>query len=187
MKQELIRHLSPLAAIFIIIGSFWIFNNVPYLEIVYLFLGFIIGSFLLDVDHFIYWFYLRPNLEESRLAQAAFKSRDIRSLIRLLEETHKNHSNPIFHHYFFQIVLMLITFFVFTSSVNTFTKALLLALNLHLLIDEIDDYIHDKKLLQKWLFARETHQLSIDSLKYYLMVFIVLLFTFSVLLLQSKP
>jgi hypothetical protein len=187
VKQEITHHLLPLLIILIIIEVYWIFRQVPYPEFIFLTLGFTLGSFLLDIDHFIFWFYRKPNLEESRLAQIAFRRKDIRSLIKLSEITNKKHYDLIFHHYFFQIALVFITFFVFTSSNSTFAKAMLLALNLHLLIDEINDYFYDKKTLQKWLFARESRQLSIDSIKYYLMVFIILLFTFTILLLQSKP
>ncbi len=187
MKQELTHHILPLFVLFLIISAVWFFNQVPYSEIIFLFLGFSVGTYLLDIDHFIFWFFLRPNLEESRIAQAALKNKDFKSILTLFKATHKNHTNLIFHHYFFQVVLALFTFFVFTSSPNIFVKALLLALNLHLLVDELGDYVTDKKTLQKWLFAREPKQLSADSLKYYLIVFILLLFTFAVLLLKSKP
>lgn len=187
MKKELRNHLLPLLIIFVLISLIWFLTKVPTIEIILLFLGFLFGSFLLDSDHFIFWFFIKPNIEESRSVQTAFQEKDFKSILNLFKSTHKTHHNLIFHHYFFQVILILISFFVFTSSTNTFTKSFLFALNLHLLIDEITDFYTDKKTLQKWLFAREHKQLSVESLKYYLLTFIILISFFALLLLNSKP
>lgn len=186
MKQELRYHLLPLLAIFIFISLFWIFAKVPYFEFIYLFFGLAIGSFLLDFDHLIFWFYVKPNLEESRLARLLFDKKDYRSILELLETTHKKHTNLIFHHFFFQVVLVLVSLFVFTSSGNIFGMALLVAINTHLLVDEIKDFRSDPRHLQEWLFARESKQLPIKSIKNYLLIFIILLLLFVFLLLKSR-
>jgi hypothetical protein len=186
VKSELKKHLPPLLAIFIVISIFWVFAKVPYYEFILLLLGFVFGSFFLDLDHLVYWLYLNPNTEESRLAQAAANKYDFKSLIKLLEITHKKHTSLIFHHFFFQVVLALISVFVFTSSDSSFAMAFLLAMNIHLLVDEVDDFRHDKKHLQDWLFARETKQLPEKYLGRYLTIFIILSSVFTWLLLRSK-
>lgn len=186
MKQELRQHLLPVFIIFIIISAIWIIRQVSVFQFIYLFSGLAWGAFILDLDHLIYWFYLKPNLEESRLAQFAFKNRDFNSLIKLLESTHKTHTSLIFHHYFFQIILALISIFVFTSSSSVFAKSFLLAINIHLLVDQIYDYRHQPKHLQKWLFAREPHQLSLKYLPHYLLVFVTLTLGFVFLLINSR-
>jgi hypothetical protein len=185
VKDELRRHLFPLLIIFTITSICWVFTKSPWYNFIYLLFGLGWGSFLLDFDHLIYWLYLNPNIEESRLAQIAFNKKDFFSLIKLLESTHKNHINLIFHHYFFQVVLALISIFIFTSSNSIFIKGLILALNIHLIIDEIEDYQHDKEHLQDWLFARESKQLSINSLNKYIGFFVVLCFIFCLLLIKS--
>jgi hypothetical protein len=144
------------------------------------------GSFFLDLDHLIYWLYLNPNIEESRLAQVAFKKYDFRSLIKLLESTHHKHLNLIFHHFFFQVVMALISLFVFTSTDSPFAMAFLLALNIHLLVDEINDYRLDPVHLQDWLFAREPKQLPRRYLLHYILIFVFLTLVFAILLLKSK-
>jgi len=186
VKSELKRHLLPLLVIFIITSIYWIINKNVWYQFIGLFCGLAGGSFLLDIDHLIYWLYLNPNIEESRLAQIAFKKRDFRSLIKLLEITHHKHTNLIFHHFFFQVVLAAISVFVFTSSGNVFGMGLMLALNIHLLIDEIVDYRRDPHHLQDWLFAREEKQLPLRLLSKYIGVFIVFTFVFFFLLLKSK-
>jgi hypothetical protein len=185
VKEELRRHFTPLLIIFAVTSIFWIFTKTPWYNFVYLFFGLVWGAFLLDIDHLIYWLYLNPNTEESRLAQIAFKKYDFISLLKLLESTHKKHISLIFHHYFFQVVLAIISIFVFTSSNSIFIKSLILSLNIHLLVDETKDYGSDKKHLQDWLFARESKQLSVDFLGKYIISFAVLCFIFTLLLIKS--
>lgn len=186
MKQELKNHLIPLGVIFIITLVVWIFHKVLWFNYIYLLFGLLWGAFILDLDHLIYWLYLNPNIEESRLAQIAFHKHDFVSLLKLLESTHKQHISMVFHHYFTQVVLSLISIFVFTSSISVFTKGFVLALNIHLLVDEIADFRSNPHHLQDWLFARESKQLPIEYLKYYLGIFISLNFIFFLVLLTFK-
>lgn len=142
--------------------------------------------FLLDLDHFIFWYFLKPNLEESRLAKIALNRGDFKSIFRLIQISHNTHHNLIFHHYFFQIILVLFSFFIFTSTSNLFVHSLTISLNLHLLIDEYLDYFHDPKILQKWLFAREQTQLPIKFLGQYLAIFTVFSIIFITLLIKFQ-
>ena len=186
MKQELKNHLLPLLGIFILTSILWLFQKALWYNYIFLFFGLFWGSYFLDIDHLIYWFYLEPNLEESRLAQITWKKGDFKSLIKLLESTHKNHTNLIFHHYFFQIIITLISFFVFTSSSGIFPKAFLLAINLHLLTDEIKDFLTNPEHLKLWLFAREKKQLPTSALKYYLMTLVIINLLFTTFLISSQ-
>lgn len=185
MKSEIKRHLLPLLAVFVFIFLFWVFGKVAWFHFVFLFFGLLFGSLFLDLDHLIYWFYLRPNLDESRQAKNLWSGHDFKGLIKLLESTHKQHTSLIFHHYFGQIILLLISLFVFTSSDNNFTQGFLLAANLHLIVDQIEDYRHHPSHLQNWLFAREKKQLPLGYLKYYLAIFIFFNLIFLLLLLRS--
>lgn len=186
MKQELNQHLRPLAFIFVTISAFWIFKHAGVLSFIELLLGLGLGSFFLDLDHVIYWLYLEPNLEESKLAQTAIHQKKYKDLLRLLESNHKQHINLIFHHFFFQIILALVSVFIFTSSNSVFTKALVLSLNVHLLVDEIADFKTNPSHLQDWLFAREPKQIPLQYLKHYLTIFTGTCLLFFYILLRSK-
>ena len=186
MKRELIKHLSPLAVFFVITSIVWIFTKVSVFQFAYLFFGLLWGSFFLDLDHLIYWFYSNPNLEESKLARIAISKRDYISTLKILESTHKNHTSLIFHHVIFQIILLLVSFFVFTSNNMVFGQGFLLAINTHLLVDEIDDYRISPPSLQNWLFARMNRQLSVKSLKPYLIAVTVTTIFFALLLIKSN-
>ena len=174
MKHDFRYHLLASSVIFIFAAIFLVIFKVNTLKLFYLFLGFFIGSFILDIDHFLFWFFLKPNLEESRLARITIKNGDFVAIYRLLKASHQTHYNLIFHHYFFQIILVLFSFFIFTSTNNIFVSSLVLSLNLHLIIDELIDYLKDPKILQKWLFAREINQLPIKFLGRYLTTFIII-------------
>lgn len=182
MKSELKQHLLPLIIIFVFTTVTWIFNKTHLLNYLYLILGLGLGSYLLDIDHLLYWLYLKPNLEESRLAQSAWKKGDWKSLIKLLKVTEHLHLNLIFHHYFFQVIFTIFSFFIFTSTNSIFTKSLLLAVNIHLLVDEIYSYIANPRTLQQWLFARESKQFAVSSLKYYIWFFVMICFLLTLIL-----
>ncbi|MBU1089005.1 hypothetical protein KKA02_03980 [Patescibacteria group bacterium] len=191
MKVELKKHLIPLCIIFILTSIIWIFNKVVYYQYFYLFLGLSFGSFFLDIDHILYWLVLNPNLEESKLAKVIIKKRDYKNLLKLLESTHKSHTSLIFHHSTSQIILGLTSLFIFTSSDNIFAISFLLALNLHLLIDEAEvlfnknDSNSSLAHLQDWLFARLPAQLPLKYLKHYVSFFLALNLAFLLLLVKS--
>ena len=62
----------------------------------------------------------------------------------------------------------------------------MLALNVHLLVDEIVDYRRNREHLQDWLFAREQKQLPIDFLSKYIGFFVIITSIFFLLLLKSR-
>jgi len=158
----------------------------PNIEILAIFLGIFFGSIILDADHLIFWYFLKPNLEESRIARTTIKNYDLKSLLKLIDASHQTHHNLIFHHYFFQSILVLFTFFIFTSTTNLFVISLVVSLNLHLLVDEYLDFFINPKILQKWLFARETTQLPTKFLNRYLIFFSSFLVVFILLLFYSQ-
>ena len=186
MKKNLLFNFIPTAFVFFVTSIAWVIFKISNIEILYLLIGLILGHFFLDFDHIFYWFYRKPNTDESRIVQATIKNGDLKSFFKLVKAARTSHTNLIFHHYFFQISLNLISFFIFISSSNTVALSFLLSINLHLLSDEIRDYFYNPKFLQKWLFAREDKQLSIKSIKNYLIVFSILFFIFLFLLVKSK-
>lgn len=186
MHRELRVHLLPLLGIFLFTSLIWALNHVPFYQFLFLFLGLLSGSFLLDTDHLIYWFLINPRSPDGQLAAAAAQKNDFRAIIKLFETTHQKHTSLVFHHFFFQIVLTLTSLFVFTTSASTFILGLMLALNLHLLTDEIADFYQNKTHLQRWLFAHETKQLPLHLLGYYLTIFSLISVFFFLVLVQSQ-
>lgn len=186
MKHEFRYHLVASSVIFVLVSIFLVIGKIDSIQLLYLFLGIFSGSFILDIDHFIFWFFLKPNLEESRLARTAIQNHDVKSVYNLLKASHQTHYNLIFHHYFFQVILVLFSFFIFTLTNNIFVTSLVVSLNLHLIINEIIDYFYSPKSLQKWLFARESSQLPIKFLGRYISVFSFFLVIFITLLILTQ-
>jgi hypothetical protein len=186
VKHDFRYHLLASTVLFIFISIFLVIFKVKNIELFYLFLGLFLGTFILDIDHFIFWFFLKPNLEESRLARTVVKKHDFKAIYRLIKASHQTHYNLIFHHYFFQSILALFSFFIFTSTDNLFVSSLVISLNLHLLIDELIDYFHNPKILQKWLFARESTQLPVKLLGRYLILFSSIFAVFIFLLIKFQ-
>lgn len=185
MKHELQKHLIPLFIIFVITTVLWILNGVVWYQYVFLILGFGLGSFFLDIDHLIYWYYRHPELEESKTAILAIEKKDFKNTLLLLESTHKLHTDLLFHHIIFQLVLIAVSFFVFTSSDIIFGKAFLLALNIHLLVDQYEDFRLNPRQLQLWLFARLPQQIPLNFLGKYLLIVLIFVMFFTFLLIKS--
>lgn len=186
MKREFQIHLLPLLGIFLLTSTVWFFSKVPYYQFVFLFIGLLVGAFLLDIDHLIFWLILKPNLDESKLALVAIEKHDYVSIIKLINSTRHSHTSLIFHHFFFQVVLALVSVFVFTSSNSIIGMSTLLAINTHLIVDEINDYQDNKTHLQNWLFARESKQIPLRYLRHYLTIFTIFTIFFVLLLIRSQ-
>lgn len=178
--------MIPTTVLFLAVSIIWVISGVSNVEIIYLLVGLILGNLLLDLDHFIYWFLRKPNTDESRMVKTVVNKKDFKSTYRLIRAARTSHDNLIFHHYFFQISLNLISFFIFISSNSTVILSFLLSANLHLLTDELRDFFRNPKYLQNWLFAREEKQLPLKSLKNYLIIFSIPFFIFLFLLVKSK-
>lgn len=186
MKHELTKHLIPLLIVLLLTSLFWLLSRTPWYEFLILVAGLAFGAFFLDIDHLIYWLYTHPELEESRVARLTLTKYDYHSTLTLLESVRKKHTDLIFHHIIFQIILICLSIFAFTSTDSIFGKSFLLALNVHLFVDELEDFQTDPAHLQAWLFARLKKQLPISFLKKYLLIVFLSLVFFCLLLVKSK-
>jgi len=154
-KKEVKDHLLVSLFLFLFLELTWLLKGKFDLVVtVEFFLGLLWGTFLLDVDHLLYWFVRFPKLEESKRAKEIWRVGNWFSLLSFLGTTHKNHTSLIFHHFTFQAALLILAFFIFSSTLNIFGKGLILAANAHLLLDEAKDLFSDPDHLKKWLFAR---------------------------------
>jgi len=105
VKRELVLHLLPTFIVFTIVSLFWVIFGVSNLEIFHLFIGLFLGTLFLDIDYFIYWFYRKPNTDESRIVKTTIENKDFKSIYKLVRVARHSHDNLIFHHYFFKLVL----------------------------------------------------------------------------------
>ena len=136
MGKELLRHF--LAAfvftVLVIVAKGWF--DISHLII---FLGAALGTILPDIDHAVYVFFLSPQELTSQRVNSMVGKRNFWEAAKLLAETRSERKELIFHTTFFQLIFILLTFFVITSSGSAFGRGLVLAFSLHLLIDQVVD------------------------------------------------
>ncbi len=136
MKKEIFIHFAFLVSFLIFVS---LFKN--YLSLAHwpLWAGGLVGTLLPDVDHFIYIFFLKPYELTSQRASSMLEKRSILKTLEFLAETRYERTKIIFHTASFQLIFLLLTFWVLTSSGSIFGRGLVLAFFLHLLVDQAVD------------------------------------------------
>lgn len=97
------------------------------------------GTLLPDLDHIIYFYFVRPTDLTSQRFNFLLQKKEIGRMLTLLYETRSERKELIFHSAFFQIIFFVVTFWFLTSSGSLFGKGIVLAFSLHLVIDQIID------------------------------------------------
>jgi len=146
MKRELFVHFAFWLSFFVLIS---ISRN--YLSFAYwpFWVGGLIGTALPDIDHLIYVFFLNPQELTSQRVNFLLKKRGILRIIALLYETRGERKNLVFHTFFFQIIFLILTFFIVSSSASLLVRGIVLAFSLHLSTDQLADIL-DLKNLNGW-------------------------------------
>lgn len=140
-----------------------------------LWLGGLVGTFLLDIDHFLYLLVINPQELTSMRVRRMLEQRRIKEALILVAETHHERTRLSFHNALFQPVLYVLCFFVLTSTGSLFGGGLVMAMALHLLKDEIEDSFAREEHLRKWLFWQSKPEISLQHQKLFI---ILMLFVF---------
>jgi len=155
--DEVTSHLIVTFVYFLVVGLVrWKFD----LSYLLLWLGALLGTFFLDIDHLVYWFVTHPEKEDSKEAGEVIRGiRNVgeikerfKGLYLLLLKYHHLHHQLIFHSVVGQAVLFVLAFYILSSGGSVFASAFILAINLHLLKDEWRAYLKNKEELSDWLF-----------------------------------
>ncbi|MEK7111690.1 MAG: hypothetical protein AAB875_00005, partial [Patescibacteria group bacterium] len=129
MKKEIFIHLAVLVSLFIFISIARGYLSLSYWP---LWVGALFATLLPDLDHVLYVFFLRPQELTSQRVGYMMGKRDFWGSLELLAETRSERSKLIFHTATFQLIFIVLTFFVLTSSGSLFGRGLVLAFFLHL-------------------------------------------------------
>jgi hypothetical protein len=111
--------------------------------------GGVIGTILPDIDHLIYIFFLNPHELTSQRINYLIKKKEVTRARTLLYETKSERRNMIFHSFLFQVIFMILTFLIISSSDSVFVYGIVLAFSLHFLVDQFIDIV-DNKNLNNW-------------------------------------
>ena len=136
MKKEIFVHFAFLVSLFIFISLFKGWFAISFWP---LWLGGVVGTFLPDVDHLIYIYFFGPQEVTSQMVSHKLAKRDIWGTLNLLADTRSERTRLVFHTALFQIIFLVLTFLVVTSSGSVFGRGLVLAFSLHLSVDQIVD------------------------------------------------
>jgi len=146
MKKDIITHAIFLLSFFLVITLIKHWFNFIYL---YFWLGGMVGVFLPSLDHIFYAYVLRPYDQTSQDIKNLFSQRQFRRAFSLIYSTRRERTKLVLHTAYFQIIFLVLSFLVITSSGNLFGRGLVLAFSLHLFIDQVIDYM-EKKDLGNW-------------------------------------
>jgi hypothetical protein len=137
VKKEILIHFSFLILLFALISltrhylnlSFWPF-----------WVGGVVGTFMPDLDHLLYVFFLRPEELTSQRVNYMLEKRNLWGTLNLLAETRSERTKLVFHTALFQIIFAVLSFWVITSSGSLFGRGIVLAFLLHLVVDQGVDF-----------------------------------------------
>lgn len=177
MKKEILAHTLSFIVLFALITIIRLAQaGQPFeLAFVLFWIGGLIGTFLPDIDHLIYVYFLKPHELTSQRATNLMQQGQVTQTADLLVSTQNERQNMIFHTIWFQLVFLGLTFLVMTSSSSLFGWGLVLAFSLHLLIDQIQDY-QKYSTLNNWFNGSKFALMGQAQLFYMLAVSGILIF-----------
>lgn len=173
MKKDLLTHFVFTLAFFLLAS---VIRNWLFISYWPFWVGAVVGMFLPDVDYLIYIYYLKPEKPTSQEAAGLIEKKSFTKSWDLLANTRYEHTDLIFHTAYFQVIFILFTFFMMTSSGSLFGMGIALSFLLHLLIDQAID-LFEKGGINNW-FAKMRTTLTMRQQKYYVLANVVLLILF---------
>lgn len=173
MRRKVFIQASFLVSYFILISIFkhWLaWGYWPF------WLGGVVGMLLPEIDHLVYVFFANPQELTSQRVRFLCRSRQLKNCFWLLYSTTAERGRLIFHTVIFQAVLAILTFWVITSSGSLFGRGLVLAFSLHLVLDELSQFL-EKGDLSSWFWQLPVN-LDRRQTQTFLAVVILLVFFF---------
>ena len=163
MKKEVLVHSLSFLIFFVLVTLVRGWFDVAFIAF---WVGGILGTILPDVDHLIYVYYLRPEEYDSQRTTHMAGNRNFVQSFKYLAETRDSRTRLIFHTVYFQLIFLALTLFVITSSGSLFGRGIVLAFSLHLLVDQVMDFMGIGNI-NNW-FRNTPFQFSADKQKVYL-------------------
>ncbi|MDP3888580.1 MAG: hypothetical protein Q8Q24_00905 [bacterium] len=152
-------------------------------SLIFLWLGGFLGIFLLDIDHLFYTLLVHPQELTSVRVRRFIDLKNYKEALLLLFQTRQERQKLNFHNAFFQVFFYVFAFFVLTSSGSLLGAGLVLGILLHLLYEEITNYLGKREeLLRDWLFWPIGGKISLRGQKIFLAVSFLVFFWLNLLL-----
>ena len=144
------------------------------LSLIFLWLGGLVGVFLVDLDHWLYLLVAQPQELTSLRVKKLLVEKKYKEALVLVADTREERTRLSLHNALTQLALVAFGFFVLTSTQNLFGSGLVLGVGLHLLKDEVQDLLAGKdEHLRQWLWWPIKINLSWDQQRYFVIVMLL--------------
>ena len=170
MKKKISLHLLFMISFFLLISVLRDWFGIYYLQF---WVGGLVGVILPDIDRLVYVYVIKPEEAGSKQVSDLVSQRKVKETFDLLSKMNMDRSQLMFHSARFQLIFLLFTFWIVTSSNSLFGWGLALAFTLHLLIDQAVDYASSKDL-SLW-FRDIPFEIDVDQRKLFFWVNLVIL------------
>lgn len=127
------------------------------LTIIYIFIGSILGTFVLDLDYIIHAYFMEPASQLSGMIKGYMKHRDYRGLFNYIHYHKDELPNKTLNSALFQIVLAALTIFTLSSNTGIFIKALVLSAFLNSIYRLLELYTQGKAAQWFWSLNIKTN------------------------------
>lgn len=124
------------------------------LTIAFILIASLLGAFVLDLDYFIYAYFLEPEADFSKTLVAFVKHKDIVNAFQYIEYHKKEMGERTLHSVVFQLVLVGAAIFAVSASTSVFVKAAILAIYVNSIYRLLELYIADD--FDEWFWALKT-------------------------------
>lgn len=152
-------------------------------NLILLWLGALVGTFLIDIDHLLYALVIYPHELTSMRVKRLVDQRRFKEALILLADTQAERIKLPFHSALFQIILYVACFFVLTSTGSLFGAGLVMAMALHLLKDEFELLLRgEEERLRKWLFWQIKTEVTFNQQKLFLILMLLVFIGLNLLL-----
>lgn len=119
----------------------------PFLrDLIFWFLGALVGSHFLKLDQLFYVFFIQPDLPLSLEVKQLVKQRKIGLAWDLLEQRGQEQTKPALQSIMFQASWVILAFFALTSTTTFFGQALVMAIGLKLLLEQWQEILMGKDI-----------------------------------------
>ena len=163
IKKELKSHSIVTFAYFVIIS---LFNLNLRFDLLFLWLGALLGTFLLDIDHVLIGLNPENKNEWAEEFRSLCHQKKYKKAALHLGATHLDHRHLIFHSVVFQPILLILGFFTLTSTGSLFGSGMIMSINLHLLKDEWQCFLEEGNF--SWVFWQIKRKIDLREQRLYL-------------------
>lgn len=152
-------------------------------ELIGFWIGGVIGTYLLDLDHFFYCFLIHPEQPTSQKLKALWQQRQYKEISALLVQTRAERLRLPFHNAAFQTGFYVFCFWVLISTPGLLGSGLVMAMALDLLRKEAWSLLKGKEVaLRQWLFWPLNREISFYQQRLFVALMAMVFLALSLLL-----